>query len=242
MQGRNGFPFVFVVPMLFLFPVLAPHLLQSQTIWTNVGRNKSFTVEYLRPNLEGENDLSGLSSAIFLSGQFRINRLTNLIIELPIARIEESGSAFEIDETMVGNPYIGLEIRSRRSSNFVELGIRPPIASESKVFAAARSGNVRKRHAEEPQGRIAAAAVYSGQPLVAQLETVQASDQLIGRKTDLVLAMLTFNAQRGERIFVQKYLHQNRLPRHGAHGKFSHQIGRETVWELEEYLGVMSSG
>ena len=137
MQRRNGFPFVFLVSTVFLFPVLTPTLLQSQTIWTNVGRNKSFTVEYLRPNLEGDNDLSGLSSALFLSGQFRINRLTNLILELPLARLEESGSAFEIDQTMVGNPYIGLEIRSRSSSNFVELGIRPPIASESKVLAAA---------------------------------------------------------------------------------------------------------
>ena len=137
MHGRKGFLYVFVVPMLLLFPVLAPPLLQSQTIWTNVGRNKSFTVEYLRPNLEGDNDLSGLSSAIFLSGQFRINRLTNLILELPIARLEQDGDVFEIDQTMVGNPYIGLEIRTRGSSNFVELGIRPPIASESKVFAAA---------------------------------------------------------------------------------------------------------
>lgn len=119
----------------------------AQFIWLDQMGDKALAIEILKPTFAGNDDVTFLSSAIFISGRFALREDLRLVAELPFAHarvdvvvldfinpqpIKESES-----ETIIGNPYIGLELRKAGSPVFGELGVRIPITPDDKSIASA---------------------------------------------------------------------------------------------------------
>lgn len=146
MLGRSKlfFTTIFIVISASMFS----STLSAQSIWLNQGRENSFAIEILKPDLENSNfvDYSFLSSAIFLSGRFLLGDNVVLVGELPFAHANQDIAIFNFltgattqetneAQTLIGNPYLGLELGNPNSSTFTELGLRLPITPENKSIA-----------------------------------------------------------------------------------------------------------
>lgn len=128
----------FQVWILLLFSMtITPASLFTQSIWTERLPGRSMTVEFLQPNFSGSSSSSG-NFALFLTGRFPAWERTELVIDLPIARGSREGSMYfpEESNTIVGNPYLGVEIRGPDSPSFAEIGFRLPITPEDNYPAA----------------------------------------------------------------------------------------------------------
>jgi len=104
----------------------------AQPIWLHQNNESYIGVEALKPNFEGEPNLTFVSSVIFVSGRFMIGDAIAIAGELPISHFGDDNDS----ETMIGNPYIGLEFRKPDGTFFIELGGRIPIAPDDKLGAA----------------------------------------------------------------------------------------------------------
>ncbi len=108
-------------------------LAQSSWSWVSPGARKAVTLEFLNPDFKNES-FSFPSSAIFLTGRFPFSR-GSVMVELPVAMTDATFFDESRSETMFGNPYIGLEVSSSPRLAF-ELGLRVPVASDTKPLAA----------------------------------------------------------------------------------------------------------
>jgi len=104
--------------------------------------------ERLRPNMESI-DSDFLSAAYFLSSRWAVSPRIAVVGELPYARQDGLQNDFYYDGyfgyqystavsgSTIGNPYIGMEARVASGPVFLELGVRPPLASEDEIGAVA---------------------------------------------------------------------------------------------------------
>jgi len=121
------------------FTVLLSASLRAQSIWLDRSHDKTFGLEILRPNFKTENndEVSGL--ALFLSMRAPLSQQFHFVVELPFVKSNfESSSIFfrSGSQSMIGNPYFGLELGRKSSPIFGEFGVRLPLASEDKFGAA----------------------------------------------------------------------------------------------------------
>lgn len=57
--------------------------------------------------------------------------------ELPFAhRGIDSDFGFSVDETIIGNPYVGFEVWGQGSPVFAEIGVRVPVTPDDKFLAS----------------------------------------------------------------------------------------------------------
>ena len=111
----------------------------AQSIWLDRRHDKTFGLEVLRPNFNGENndEVSGL--ALFLSMRAPLSKQLHFVGELPFVKSNfESSSIFFRggSQNMIGNPYLGFELGRQGSPIFGEFGVRLPFAAEDKFGAA----------------------------------------------------------------------------------------------------------
>ena len=128
--------FVTVAVVLSGFIVASP--IWGQPIWLNQSQSNGnfLAVEFMKPSFKLDNDLTFLSSAWFVSGRFLIRNNLFLVGEIPIAHGKIDGEFGSSDsETILGNPYGGVEIRRSGSNIFGEIGLRVPIAADDKYIA-----------------------------------------------------------------------------------------------------------
>ncbi len=130
MQTSKFFSAAVVIMIAWL---IMPVSLSAQSIWLDRGESqeKSFAIEILKPNFDGEDNTTFATSAIFLSGRIPVSDRLLLVAELPFAHFGIEN--FDESDTEFGNPYLGLEIRKPNSHLFAELGFRPPLAPENNA-------------------------------------------------------------------------------------------------------------
>ncbi|HEU4724492.1 MAG TPA: hypothetical protein VFU59_04245 [Candidatus Eisenbacteria bacterium] len=130
--------FALVSLLSFVAPLLAPSPAFAQSLWLPRDTDSAVLLEMLRPNVE-HIDAGSLSAAYFLGGRIRLSDRIAFVGELPYVRHENSGGYYYFyapgRQSSIGNPYIGIETRSATSPLFVEVGVRPPLTSESDFFA-----------------------------------------------------------------------------------------------------------
>jgi hypothetical protein len=120
--------FFLVAGIIMIGCLIMPLSLSAQSIWLDQGgvEQKSFAIEILKPNFDGDDNTTFATSAIFLSGRIPVSNLI-LVAELPFAHFGIKD--FDDSQTAFGNPYFGLEIRKQDAPLFVEMGLRAPLAS-----------------------------------------------------------------------------------------------------------------
>lgn len=99
----------------------------GQTLWTDQRSDRSLSIEFSKPEFEGEDNADFLTSATFLSGRFPIGRRTFAEVDLPIARYGIETDFVERSQSGIGNPYVG--ILSRGTVLTSRIGVRLPFAS-----------------------------------------------------------------------------------------------------------------
>ena len=122
---------------------IAPTPAAAQSLWMQRDADHTVALEFLRPSLEGV-DSDVLSGAYFLSGRTALSPRIALVGELPYVS-HSSTQTFtdflgnEITESVssstIGNPYVGMEARLGNGPAFLELGARPPLASDEEFEA-----------------------------------------------------------------------------------------------------------
>ncbi|HUF08470.1 MAG TPA: hypothetical protein VMO47_04060 [Rhodothermales bacterium] len=104
--------------------------LSAQSLWTDQSGDRAISVEFLKPEFEGDADTDFLTSTIVLGGRFPISPTIAGEAELPFSRYGIDNEFVDRSDAAVGNPYLGVRIRSR--SVVSRIGIRLPIAPDDK--------------------------------------------------------------------------------------------------------------
>jgi hypothetical protein len=128
---------------------VAPALAQAQSLYLPRDGTHGVLFEMLKPTIEGLNQ-DFLSGVYFLSGRYGVSPRVSLVAEIPFANQSSTqepfpyynyyyyypyGSSTEISSSTFGNLYLGMEARVASGPVFLEVGVRPPIASEDQVDA-----------------------------------------------------------------------------------------------------------
>jgi hypothetical protein len=131
-----------------LFIALWTGLVFAQSPWLNDTRNSSITFEWDKPLFDDRTfdrkDVTGVSSAMFLTGRMLITDNFLFVAELPISHFgyKDGNPSGEDNSTMLGNIYAGgiynVDLRNPDNHLFVELGVRIPT---TRTPTADRFGN-----------------------------------------------------------------------------------------------------
>ncbi|MFQ5864518.1 MAG: hypothetical protein ACE5IW_04730 [bacterium] len=134
MKRRLLFAIIAAVSLINTLLFMVP--LGAQSIWVDQSSHNSIAIEILKPHLDGDENFTFISSAWFLSGRFWLGENVVIMGELPLAygALDEN-FGFDEDETIIGNPYIGLELRKQGSPVYAEIGGRIPLTPDDKFLA-----------------------------------------------------------------------------------------------------------
>lgn len=122
---------------------VAPAPVAAQSLWMQRDADHTVAFEFLRPSLE-DYDSDVLSGAFFLSGRAALSPRIAIVGELPYVSHSSTlrGTDFLGNEitvstssSTIGNPYVGMEARLGNGPAFLELGARPPLASDEEFEA-----------------------------------------------------------------------------------------------------------
>ena len=130
MKRRARFVAVTAVAIVY---VLLTTTVSAQPLWVNQGQKPVFSFEFVKPNLDGTDNTTSISSAVFFTLRWPWTEKIIFVGELALAHAELDFEDFDSDaDNKLGNPYLGLEFfREPSSSVYVELGIRAPVVSSS---------------------------------------------------------------------------------------------------------------
>lgn len=114
----------------------------AQTHWLHPGEGNNVTLQAFKPKFSGEMGLSTLTSVLFLSSETKIGETIDLVVDVPLVNVDydESFPYAGDNETLIGNPYIGLEARLNErdaaTTTIGRVGVRPPLAPDDKWEAS----------------------------------------------------------------------------------------------------------
>jgi len=103
--------------------VLSPAL-RAQSIW--LSPQQTLSLEVLKPNLDGPDNTTFITSTIFLTARLRLSGQLSLVGELPFVHGEITFAGNRPHDNF-GNPYLGVELRRAASPVFAEAGVRLPL-------------------------------------------------------------------------------------------------------------------
>lgn len=118
----------------------------AQSLWMPRDGRHAISLQFLRPNVEGTSS-EAISGAFYLSGRAPVSPTVSIVAEFSGARFRAKdqgmvtsppGTIFEdyrAPSTTLGNPYVGLEAKVPGTPIFLEVGGRPPIASDGEFNA-----------------------------------------------------------------------------------------------------------
>ena len=109
--------------------------LSGQSNWLTKSKKTSVTLELIKPNFDGDDDLTVATSVLFLSARGPVSENNRIVVELPIAHVGFVKLNDLVEQTLLGNPYFGFEIGLYDSPTFFELGFRLPLAPDDKEDA-----------------------------------------------------------------------------------------------------------
>lgn len=114
--------------------------LSAQSIWLDNNQCNSISIEILKPEFESYTEYTFISSAIFLSGRYSLDENIKVVGELPFAHCGYRYYDWfywytEISETIIGNPYLGVEISGQESPLLGEFGLRLPLTPYDKFYS-----------------------------------------------------------------------------------------------------------
>ena len=110
--------------------------LSAQPNWLTKSKKTSVTLELIKPNFDGDADLTLATTVLFLSARGPVSETTRIVVEFPIAHVGFVKLNDLVEETLLGNPYFGFEFGLSDSPTFFELGLRLPLAPDDKEFAS----------------------------------------------------------------------------------------------------------
>ncbi len=124
-------PLKFISSLAILIVIsLSPASAFGQSFWVEGDRHKTVSLEMLRPDFVGKDETTVPTAAWFLSIRWPLGKGALLLGELPFSHY---GNAIDNGETesrsIIGNPYIAVELPLRELPIFVELGVRAPLVS-----------------------------------------------------------------------------------------------------------------
>ncbi len=128
---------------MLLAIVIIPGLSSAQSLWTDRMHASSVTLEWLKPNFEGEGEYSFGTSTTFLTGRFatkggRVSIITDLPYTVLGYTTHELAGSFPnyttVEKTKtegtIGNPYFGIESLGKDSAFLFEFGTRLPVTPD----------------------------------------------------------------------------------------------------------------
>lgn len=107
--------------------------LWAQGVWLDHGRETSLSIEFLKPFLDSD-DYSFMTTAWFVTGRMPLTDRVVMVVEQPFTHA--GSDRYSISQIAFGNTYPGVEVFRDGSQSSVELGFRPPIASEDDIVAS----------------------------------------------------------------------------------------------------------
>jgi hypothetical protein len=122
-----------------------PRQASAQSIWLTREGKHAVMLEFILPTEDDNAD--ALTGALFVSGRNALSHSLTFVGQVPFARFSAPGRVFynytingfvtaDVNETMMGNVYLGIEGTPSTSRIFGEGGVRLPLASDRKPFAA----------------------------------------------------------------------------------------------------------
>ncbi len=89
---------------------------------------KGIWMEAMHPNMKDPFKVTAPSSAWFFSGRYPLTHQLSGVLDVPVAygRLDGEGASEWGRETVLGNPYLGVELAATDRVQ-VELGVRPPL-------------------------------------------------------------------------------------------------------------------
>ncbi len=116
----------------------------AQISWLRPEKDKTVTLQMLHVALNGDSYIAFPSSLLFLSGRFPMGENLHFVAEFPMSYVNYDHDYFDwysqrkiSSQTLLGNPYLGVETSKPGSTAIFKLGGRIPIASKEKDDAAA---------------------------------------------------------------------------------------------------------
>ncbi len=110
----------------------------AQPIWLAHDRGTSMAVEFLKPYFVDSNS-STTTAMLFISGRLPLSQTITIVGDIPFAHHGYKDD-FGLDRleasTVIGNPYLGVEIQKQDLPFFVELGLRLPLGADLESRAA----------------------------------------------------------------------------------------------------------
>jgi len=128
---------VLIILVLNSYSFIGLKTSEAQPLWFDRNYDAGLLLEILKPEFEGEDDLTFLTSAWFLSGRFRTNEKLCWSFEIPYTHYGFSSEWDDQKDDALGNPYIGVELGGLSSPVFGEIGFRVPLAPA--IYDAATS-------------------------------------------------------------------------------------------------------
>ena len=127
-MARTAFIIPVAIGTMVISAWLSP-LSQAQSFWLDQRGEKLVSIELLKPRLDGGGTTLA-SSAVFFAGRFPIGQGISVAAELPLSHFGYESSFASESHTAVGNPYVGLRMRSSSSPWQAAFGVRLPLASD----------------------------------------------------------------------------------------------------------------
>lgn len=105
----------------------------AQSLWTDQRADKSLTLELLKPDFDGPDNTTFATSVAVMSLRLTVGPRVHFVGEVPFAHFGADVGFGGQSENGLGNPYLGLEVRSSDSRVFGEFGLRLPIAPRNEA-------------------------------------------------------------------------------------------------------------
>lgn len=115
----------------FLLVIAVPSVGMSQSIWLPPSGRSSVSLEVLKADWAGNNNITFVSSVWFMTGRYKTSSSLTIAGELPLSHIDfgSSGAFSPEASTAIGNPYLGITFNPENSFFIGEAGVRVPIIS-----------------------------------------------------------------------------------------------------------------
>jgi len=128
---------------LLLSAVSVP--VSGQTLWSRPYQPNQIAVETFVPDAEGAAFFSG---ATFITGTASLSENIELQAELPVARVQPSGTG--ASRSTLGNPYVGVGLSSTATPVLLEVGARIPAASSNPAAGLGAATDIGRTSAFVP--------------------------------------------------------------------------------------------